>query len=188
MTPDLLKAVAGRLNVPLAEPLAQACARWWPVHGLVTVDRQAIFLAQACHETNGFQTLIEYGSGDGPDADPWDDYLTKSYDTRTDLGNTPEIDGDGEKYRGRGVFQITGRNNYQRLGQIMGRDLVDQPEQLAEPDAAVESACLFWAGHGFNDLADSRDMLTITRRLNGGLNGWDDRFRYWGRAWKALAG
>ncbi len=91
----------------------------------------AYMLATAWHET-GFtlMPIRERGSGDGPDADKWDDYL-QQYDTRTDLGNTPEKDGDGVLFAGRGYVQITGRNNYRRFG------IEGDPEKALEPPFAA---------------------------------------------------
>lgn len=146
-------------------------ARWWPVHGIITVDRQAIFLAQAAHETDGFHTLEEYASG-------------QAYEGRADLGNTQP--GDGRRYKGRGIFMLTGRFNYRTTGERIKVDLESRPELASDPDISVLIACDYWKTRGLEALADKRDFLAITKRINGGLNGWHDRFKYWARAWREL--
>lgn len=141
-------------------------------YDLVTPLRISHFIAQAAHETGGFRRFVELGSGDGPDADPWDDYLQR-YDFRADLGNGKG--GDGERYRGRGIFQLTGKANYQTYGKRIGIDLLNRPERAAEPDTAVLIACLFWSDRKLNIQADNDNELAITRAINGGTNGRDDR-------------
>lgn len=147
--------------------------------GINTPLRMSHFLAQAAHETDGFRTFVERGSGDGPDEDPWDDYLQR-YDGRRDLGNSAP--GDGERYRGRGIFQLTGRANYQTYGKRLCIDLLAQPERAAEPDLAVRIACLFWIDRALNAAADRDDLEAITRRINGGINGLASRRTYLARA------
>ena len=100
------------------------------------------------------------------------------------LGNTPEADGDGQKYRGRGLIQVTGRRNYLICSQALFGDerLLLQPELLEQPQWAAESAAWFWHSNGLNELADNDQFTTITRRINGGLNGLEERLRLWTRA------
>ncbi len=95
--------------------------------------------------------------------------------------------GDGFKYRGRGLIQITGRANYAACGEAMGVDLVNQPELLELPQHAAMSAAWFWAAKGLNTLADAGDFEKITRRINGGLNGQADRLSIYQRALKVLS-
>src|SRR5450830_2124421 len=142
-----------------------------------TPKRQAAFLAQVGHESGQLQYVRELGS---------DQYLSK-YDTGTlaaKLGNTPEADGDGQKYRGRGLIQITGRRNYLICSQALFGDerLLLQPQLLEQPQWAAESAAWFWHSNGLNELADNDQFSTITRRINGGLNGLEERLRLWARA------
>ena len=142
-----------------------------------TPKRQAAFLAQVGHESGQLQYVRELGG---------DQYLSK-YDTGTlalRLGNTPEADGDGQKYRGRGLIQITGRANYRQcsLGLFGDERLLALPELLEQPQWAAESAAWFWAQKGLNELADADQFNTITRRINGGLNGLQDRLEIWARA------
>lgn len=98
------------------------------------------------------------------------------------LGNGSEASGDGWRYRGRGPIQLTGRDNYQRAGKALGVDLVAEPDQVAEPEVGFRVAGWFWVTRGLNELADKGDYRTITRRINGGMNGWDDRLGYYARA------
>ncbi|MFA7269941.1 MAG: glycoside hydrolase family 19 protein [Sterolibacterium sp.] len=135
-------------------------------------ERETAFLAQICHESGGFYYVRELASGD-------------AYEGRSDLGNTEP--GDGRKFKGRGLIQITGRSNYAACGDALGLDLCDKPELLEQPIAACRSAGWFWHKRGLNELADAGDFLHITKRINGGTNGWEDRLAYLKRAQKALA-
>jgi putative chitinase len=142
-----------------------------------TPKRAAAFLAQIGHESGQLHYVRELGS---------EQYLSK-YDTgtlATRLGNTPEPDGDGQKYRGRGLIQITGRDNYRQcsLGLFGDDRLLFLPELLEKPQWAAESAAWFWQQNGLNELADRDQFNSITRRINGGLNGLQDRLQLWARA------
>ena len=142
-----------------------------------SVLRAAAFLAQIGHESGELRYVRELGS---------DTYLSK-YDTGTlaaRLGNTPEADGDGQRYRGRGLIQITGRSNYRQcsLGLFGDERLLELPELLEQPQWAAESAAWFWERGGLNALADRDEFNSITRRINGGLNGLQDRLQLWARA------
>ena len=144
---------------------------------IISVQRAAAFLAQIGHESGELHYVRELGS---------DAYLSK-YDTgalAVRLGNTPEADGDGQLYRGRGLIQITGRRNYLACSQALFGDdrLLREPTLLEQPQWAVESAAWFWQSNGLNELADHDQFTTITRRINGGLNGLEDRLRLWARA------
>ncbi len=147
---------------------------------IVGTKRIAAFIAQIGHESGQFRYLRELGN---------DQYLSK-YDTGTlakRLGNTPEADGDGQKYRGRGLIQITGRANYMMCGEALALDLINQPELLEKPQHACMSAAWFWASRGLNTLADAGQFEAITRRINGGQNGAADRQALYARALKVLA-
>ncbi|MBC3363456.1 glycoside hydrolase family 19 protein [Pseudomonas sp. SWRI154] len=146
---------------------------------IVGLKRVAAFIAQVGHESGQLCYLRELGN---------DVYLSK-YDTgrlASLLGNTPEADGDGQRYRGRGLIQITGRANYQACGEALGLDLVAEPALLEQPQWAALSAAWFWASRGLNALADAGDLETITRRINGGQNGAADRQVLYGRALRVL--
>lgn len=137
--------------------------------------RVAAFLAQVGHESGGFKYTREIW---GPTA------AQKRYEGRKDLGNTQP--GDGSKYRGRGLIQITGRNNYGKASKALGVDLIAVPEQLELKPMAARSAAWWWSTHGCNELADSGDFERLTRRINGGLNGYPDRVNRWEKAKAAL--
>lgn len=141
-----------------------------------TNARQAPFLAQIGHESGGLHWLVELW---GPTASQ------ARYETRYDLGNVAP--GDGFKYRGRGLIQLTGRGNYQRCGDALGVNLIDHPELLGEPALACRSAGWFWQAHGCNELADAGLFEKITRRVNGGLTGYAERLALWDRAKAVLA-
>jgi len=122
--------------------------------------RAAHFLAQTCHESAGFRTTEEFADG-------------SDYEGRTDLGNTQP--GDGPLFKGRGLIQLTGRANYAKYGPLLGVDLIADPSAAAEPVMSLKIACEFWKQLGLNAYADQDDVVTVTRRINGGLNGLDDR-------------
>lgn len=138
--------------------------------------RQAAFLAQVGHESGGLHWMSEIW---GPTA------AQRRYEWRTDLGNT-EL-GDGFKFRGRGLLQITGRANYEATGDALGVDLISDPDLLATPHLAARSAARFWQVHGLNELADVGDFRRITLRINGGTNGMDERVALYAAAKEALA-
>jgi len=98
------------------------------------------------------------------------------------MGNGGEASGDGWRYRGRGPIQLTGKDNYRACGQAIGVDLVSRPELLETPEVGCLAAAWFWSSRGLNPLADAGKFLTITRRINGGTHGLEDRMRYWARA------
>lgn len=133
--------------------------------------RQAAFIAQIAHESGELRYVEEIASG-------------IAYEYRKDLGNTQP--GDGMKFKGRGLIQITGRNNYHECGKALGVDLITNPELLETNDLACRSAAWFWASRGLNDLADKGDYIRICRRINGGLNGYQERLVYHARAKTAL--
>lgn len=139
--------------------------------------REAAFLAQILHESGGLRYVRELASGE-------------AYDTgrlAARLGNTPEADGDGQRYRGRGLIQITGRHNYLLCGMALDADLLAQPELLEQPVLACRSAGWFWSNNGCNALADKEDFLRITKVINGGANGWAERKTLYDKALVVLA-
>ncbi len=136
-----------------------------------TPRRQAAFLAQLAHESGSFRYVEELASGD-------------AYEGRQDLGNTEP--GDGKRFKGRGLIQITGRNNYKELSTELMYDFVKNPEDLEKPGPATYSAAWFWWSRHLNRLADIDAFEKITRRINGGVNGMEDRLQHWETAKKAL--
>jgi putative chitinase len=136
-----------------------------------TYLRIAHFMGQVTHECAGFRTTEEFASGAG-------------YNGRADLGNTQP--GDGPRYKGRGLLQLTGRFNYRRMGPKLGLDLEGNPVLAGDPLTSLHTACEYWSGHKINALCDADDLERVTRAVNGGLNGLDDRRFYLGRAKTAL--
>jgi len=126
-------------------------------------NRLQMFLAQIAHESDGFRTTREYASGTG-------------YEGREDLGNVNE--GDGRLFRGRGLIQLTGRFNYEKFGELLGLDLVGYPDQVEKFPTALTVSALYWYDRKLNAIADDGNFEKITRRINGGLNGYADRQRY----------
>lgn len=142
---------------------------------IATPERQAAFLAQIGHESGGLHWAVELW---GPTA------AQMRYEGRSDLGNVRP--GDGYKFRGRGLIQTTGRANYALTGAALGVDLLAEPELLSQPVLAARSAAWFWQAHGCNGLADVDAFEQITRRINGGLNGYPERLGLWAQAKEAL--
>lgn len=139
---------------------------------IVMARRQAAFIAQCAHESGELRYLREISDG-------------SNYEGRADLGNFQP--GDGHRYLGRGLLQVTGRTNYLAVGTALGLDLINHPELLEVPANACLSAAWFWKTHGLNELADTDSFGAITKRINGGYTGLDQRLSYWLRARKACA-
>lgn len=159
-----------------APRLTRACAEF----GIDTPKRVAAFIAQIAHESGGLRYVREIASG-------------AAYDTgrlAKRLGNTLEADGDGQRFKGRGLIQITGRANYEACSRaLFPADpllLLSRPEFLEQPTQACRSAAWYWWSRQLNRYADSGDFVGLTRRINGGLNGLEDRVRYWRRALSAF--
>ncbi|WP_249212189.1 glycoside hydrolase family 19 protein [Burkholderia cenocepacia] len=185
MTPQILSAA---LQIPLARatPWADPLSAAMALYAIDSPARQAAFLAQCGHETGGFQWLREIW---GPTA------AQRAYEPpaakAADLGNTQA--GDGFRYRGGGLLQITGRYNYRVMGQKIGIPLEDNPDQIAQPSVAAEASAQFWADHALSAFADAGDFLSISRAINLGNprsaaapNGMPDRLALWDSCKKAL--
>jgi len=167
---------------------------------IVGLKRVAAFIAQIGHESGHLTRLVESLNYSA-------DALRKMWPSRFDMelasavARKPEqianiaygnrmgniIPGDGWKYRGRGLIQITGKNNYRVCGEALGLDLIAQPELLEKPQHACMSAAWYWATNGLNTLADAGKFDAITQRINGGQNGAADRQTLYARALKVLA-
>ncbi len=154
-------------------PLNQAMAEFH----ITTRLRKAAFLGQVAHESGELKWFHEFASGMEYD-------ITKNPRLAKELGNVKP--GDGPLYKGRGPIQLTGRNNYIACGKALGLDLVDHPDIAVEPGVAFRTAGWFWSVHGLNALADEGNYRTITLRINGGYNGYDDRVMYYDRALAAF--
>ena len=178
-------------------PLADAMG----LHAIDTDDREAMFVAQAAHESGGFRHLVEhlnysptgllsvFGRYFTPaEASTYSHQpqkiASRVYANR--MGNGDEASGEGWQFRGRGIIQLTGRQLYDRCGRGLGVNLVDAPELLEQPLYAALSAAWYWHVNGLNDLADSGSFAAITRRINGGLTGEEDREGWLARVRRAM--
>ncbi|HEY1607423.1 MAG TPA: peptidoglycan-binding protein [Allosphingosinicella sp.] len=173
----LLPRVSGSKKVRQTQIVDAISAQLVPTFERFCIDtllRVAHFLAQVAHESDGFCTTEEYASG-------------RAYEGRKDLGNTQP--GDGVRFKGRGLIQLTGRHNYDVYGTLIGVDLIDDPTQAADPATSLLLACEYWnrTAGGLSRFADQDDIVRITRAINGGLNGLDDRRAYLAKAKQALA-
>ena len=140
---------------------------WFTVYDISTKLRIAHFLAQACVETANFSAMTEIPRHGGLE-----------YDAGTkvgkNLGNTQK--GDGPKYIGRGLLDLTGRTNYVEFGKAFKKDYITHPENVANnPYVAVKSACYYWSMRHVNTAADQDDINKVTHLINGGYNGLADR-------------
>lgn len=148
-------------SLDMAPELGLAAARWFAEYGLLESTRRlAHFMAQLLHESGSFRYMEEIASG-------------QAYEGRSDLGNTQP--GDGKRYKGRGPIQITGRANYRRYGRRIGIDIERHPEIAAIPSIGLHLALEYWKATGLNTHADADDVRAITKLINGGLNGFEDR-------------
>jgi putative chitinase len=175
-----------------------------PQYNIYNVERVAAFIAQCAHESGGFTMLSENlnYSADGlrkvfpkyfPNAEIAQQYhrqpekiANRVYASR--MGNGPESSGEGFRYRGRGLIQLTGKDNYRRCSNYMFEDdtLLQQPDVLTQPYYALHSACWFWTANKLNDLADTQDLRMMTKRINGGFIGLDDRVKHYNHALEVL--
>lgn len=151
----------------LVPHLNQAMAKF----GINTRLRQAHLLAQIAHESDRFTALEAAQSG-------------ADYEGRKDLGNTQR--GDGVKFKPRGLIHLVGRTNYAAASKALGVDLIQHPQKLADPELAALSAGWFWSTNQLNGDADQDDVRTVTKIVNGGYNGLDDRKKLLQAAKKAL--
>ncbi|MCU4178396.1 glycoside hydrolase family 19 protein [Bosea sp. BH3] len=170
VTSELLLRLAPSANPAILAGIARGFDRLAQEHEIETRLRLCHFLAQAAHETDGFRTLEEYGGAA---------YFLR-YEGRRDLGNTQA--GDGLRYHGRGIFQLTGRANYRRLSEILGIDLEADPERAKEPEISLAVAFAYWTEREINPAADADDLAQVTKLINGGRNGLAERTRYLERA------
>ncbi len=164
---------AGRAQRAIISEIAPAFGPTLHRYSIASRLRVAHFMAQVTHECAGFRTTEEFASG-------------AAYEGRIDLGNLRK--GDGKRYKGRGLIQLTGRANYRAIGERLGLDLEREPQLAAEPVTSLAIACEYWTTRSINAAADRDDLVTATRLVNGGRNGLDDRRRYLVKAKAALAG
>lgn len=150
---------------------------------ITTSGRQAAYIATLAHESGQFIYMQELADG-------------SAYEHRADLGNTrleaqeiAAVHGStpGRWWKGHGPIQITGYDNHKACGEYLGLDLLNEPRLLCEPEHGCRGAGWFWMTRKINALADAGDFKAVTRKVNGGLNGWLDRLAYYERALKVLA-
>lgn len=170
VTRERLLRLAPSADAAIVTGIAEQFGKLAESHAVTTRLRIGHFLAQAAHETDGFRTLEEYG---GPA------YFIR-YEGRRDLGNTQA--GDGIRYHGRGIFQLTGRANYRRFGELLGIDLEAEPERAKEPETSLRVAFAYWTERAINPAADADEIERVTRLINGGRNGLAERARYLAKA------
>ena len=170
-----------------------------PKFGIVTPARVAGFISQCQHESADFTVLTEnlnYGAKGLMSIFKKyypDESLAKAHERKPQLianrvysgrmGNGPESSGDGWKYRGRGLVQLTGSSNYTQCSRdLFGDDcLVDDPDLLLNPEWAILSACWFWHKNKLNDICDRGDVVLLSKRINGGTIGLADRIHHWNK-------
>ncbi|HSF93859.1 MAG TPA: peptidoglycan-binding protein [Thermohalobaculum sp.] len=176
---DLLWTIAPRFSGAKADRQREILDAVGPVlrptlaeYDIDSALRIGHFVAQVAHESAGFRTTEEFASG-------------AAYEGRADLGNTQP--GDGKLFKGRGLIQLTGRANYKTFGRRMGVDLVSDPEAAAEPVLSLRIACEYWKDRRINQWADRDNLVRVTKKINGGTNGLEDRRQYLAKAKNALA-
>lgn len=189
MTPSVLSSATG-CSIGLAQKWAKILTDTMRRYHIDTPQRQAFFLAQVSHESSRLSVISEnlnysangllsvFGKYFTPELA--EEYARKPYRIASRvnanrMGNGPESSGDGWRYRGKGLIQITGKTNHVLCGMALDVDLLHFPDILFEPEYSALSAGWFWSNRGLNVIADSGDFELLTRRINGGLNGIEDR-------------
>lgn len=180
------------------ETFVEVLNELFPKYEINTVNRVAGFLAQCGHESNGFTVLKEnlnYGAQGllGLFKKYFPDQATaKRYERQPEkianriyanrMGNGPESSGEGWKFRGRGAIQLTGKDNYSQFAKYISKTLDETVAYLETVDGAVESACWFWSKNGLNAICDKDDIVLMTKRINGGTIGLEDRKKHYNHA------
>lgn len=168
---DILVKIYGSKCLPKAQIYYSHLVNYMEEYHINTPKRIAAFIATIGHESGRLQYTEEIASGE-------------AYEGRMDLGNIYR--GDGIKYKGRGLIQLTGRRNYELLSKDYDIDFVSEPGLLSTPEYAVLSACWYWRRRKLNTLADDGNFREITRKVNGGYNGWPDRLEMYNTALQYL--
>ena len=183
---------------PYLEHWCEALNKILPDYDISTPQRVAAFVAQAAHESGGFTALHENLNYRPetlrkvfPKYFPTDD-LANQYAHNPEMianrvyanrmGNGDEASGDGFRYCGRGLIQLTGKQNYQAFADSIETPVEQVPDFLQTFEGAVQSACWFWENNNLNQYADSGDILTMTKRINGGTIGLEDRQQHYNQA------
>ena len=196
ITQEQLGACIG--NNPYLDHWTEALNKILPDYGIDTPQRVAAFIAQAAHESGNFTALHENLNYRAvtlrkvfPKYFPTDEMAAqyaqqpekianRVYANR--MGNGPEESGDGFRYCGRGLIQLTGQQNYQSFADSIETPLDQIPDFLQTFEGAVQSACWFWENNNLNQYADTDDILTMTKRINGGTIGLEDRKKHYEHA------
>lgn len=163
----MLRSLCPGAKQNIIDGVAEYFNQYSKEYGVNTPLRVVHFLAQAAHETDKFKTLQEYASG-------------SAYEGRKDLGNVKK--GDGRRYKGRGIFQLTGRANYRTIGKVLDLDLENNPDSALNPKYSVLIALEYWKSRRINSNADIDDIVGVTKKINGGRNGLQDRINLLKRA------
>jgi putative chitinase len=171
ITKDVLRKIAPNSKDRIITDLEKYFDKYMAEYEVDTYNRVCHFIAQCAHESDSFRTLEEYATG-------------IAYEGRQDLGNTQP--GDGRRFKGRGIIQLTGRSNYRNAGKRLGYDLEKDPLLALQPEISVLTALDYWKTRNLNQWADKDDVEKITRIINGGLNGFEDRKKYLARAKRIL--
>jgi len=198
-TAEQLKEIMPRVQESDLSFYLKALNTVLPQYGITTPLRKAHFIAQIAHESGELKYRSENLNYSAkalravfgkyfPDDAAAEAYARKPeaiankvYADR--MGNGNEASGEGWKYRGRGLIQLTGKNNYEQCGESIGKDLVNDPDSLTESaDTSVLAACWYWDTHKLNGYADQDDIKTVTKKINGGYNGLEERRKYLDRA------
>jgi putative chitinase len=186
---------------PYADHWFEALSEILPDYEIHTVERVAAFLAQTAHESGGYRAIKEnlnykaeslckvwpryFNAGNAAQyAHQQEKIANRAYANR--MGNGPEESGDGWKFCGRGLIQLTGKDNYSRYAQSLEISLDEASEHLTTFEGCVQSAAWFWEANNLNQFADSGDMLTLTKRINGGTLGLEDRIKHYKHAIQVL--
>jgi putative chitinase len=187
---------------PYVDQWYDACSNILPEYEINTPQRVAAFIAQCAHESAGFTALKEnlnYKAASlrkvFPKYFPTDE-IAAQYANKGEMianrvyggrmGNGPEESGDGFRYCGRGLIQLTGKQNYTSFAESLEMEVEEVPEYLATFEGALQSACWFWETNNLNQWADKGDILTLTKRINGGTIGLDDRIKHYNHALHVL--
>jgi putative chitinase len=173
-----------------------------PVYDINTPERVAAFIAQCAHESGYFRFLREnlnYRAASLRATFPRyfpDDATAQKYERKPEMiankvyanrmGNGDEASGDGWRYLGRGLIQLTGKNNYTLFAAAIDTPLEQVPEYLGTFEGAIQSACWFWEQNNLNKFADSRDITTMSKRINGGTIGMEDRIQKYNKYLKIV--
>jgi putative chitinase len=184
-------------NNPYLEQWTDALNKILPDYEIDTPQRVAAFIAQSAHESGNFTALHEnlnyraeslckvwpkyFNAGNANDyAHNPEKIANRAYGGR--MGNGDEASGDGFRYCGRGLIQLTGKANYQAFAESIETPVEQIPELLQTFEGAIQSACWFWESNNLNQYADSGDILTMTKRINGGTLGLEDRTNHYNHA------